>query len=31
MELGGNKLAKEYYDKNGMMDSGKPDHTNPAL
>ena len=31
MELGGNKLAKEYYNKNGMMVDGKPDHKNPAL
>jgi len=32
MELGGNKLAKAFYDKNGMLPSGAPpDHKNPAL
>jgi len=32
MEFGGNKLAKEFYNKNGMMKQGEPpDHKNPAL
>jgi ADP-ribosylation factor GTPase-activating protein 2/3 len=31
MENGGNKLAREFYDENGMMESGKPDHKNPSL
>jgi len=31
MELGGNKLAREYYERSGMMEAGKPDHKNPAL
>ncbi len=26
MELGGNKLAQEYYEQHGMMHDGKPDH-----
>ena len=26
MELGGNKLAQEYYEQQGMMRDGKPDH-----
>jgi len=26
MELGGNKNAAEYYEANGMMKDGKPDH-----
>ena len=26
MELGGNKNAKEYYEANGMIKDGKPDH-----
>jgi hypothetical protein len=31
MEFGGNKLAREFYEENGMMQDGKPDHMNPAL
>ena len=32
MELGGNKNAKAYYEKNGMLPNGQPpDHKNPAL
>ena len=32
MELGGNKLAKAYYEKNGMLPVRQtPDHKNPAL
>lgn len=32
MEFGGNKLAKLYYEKNGMLQQGQPpDHKNPAL
>lgn len=32
MELGGNKLAKAFYEKNGMLpQGGQPDHKNPAL
>ena len=26
MELGGNKKAAEYYQANGMIREGKPDH-----
>lgn len=26
MELGGNKNAHEYYEQNGMLAGGKPDH-----
>lgn len=26
MELGGNKNAWEYYEQNGMMRDGRPDH-----
>ena len=29
MELGGNKNAAEYYEANGMMKDGKPDHEAP--
>ncbi len=29
MELGGNKLAMAYYEKNGMMADGKPNHKAP--
>ena len=32
MELGGNKAAKAFYEKNGMLPQGwMPDHKNPAL
>ena len=32
MELGGNKAARAFYEKNGMLPSGGvPDHKNPAL
>jgi hypothetical protein len=32
MELGGNKLARAFYDKNGMLPAGSPpDHKNPLL
>jgi hypothetical protein len=32
MEFGGNKAAKAFYEKNGMLVSGQPpDHKNPAL
>ena len=31
MELGGNKLAMAYYEKNGMMADGKPNHKAPQL
>ena len=32
MELGGNKAAKAFYEKNGMLPQGSPpDHKNPAL
>ena len=30
MELGGNKRATEYYESNGMMKDGRPDHEAPA-
>ena len=26
MELGGNKNARAFYDENGMIKDGKPDH-----
>ena len=26
MELGGNKVAQDYYEQHGMMRDGKPDH-----
>ena len=29
MELGGNKAAQIYYEKNGMMQDGKPNHFAP--
>ena len=29
MELGGNKNALAYYEKNGMMPEGKPNHLAP--
>lgn len=31
MELGGNKNAQVYYEKNGMIVEGKPNHKAPAL
>jgi hypothetical protein len=31
MELGGNKNAQIYYEKNGMMTDGKPNHKAAAL
>jgi hypothetical protein len=31
MELSGNKVVREFYEENGMIDGGKPDHKNPAL
>ena len=32
MELGGNKAARAYYEKNGMITNGyPPDHKNSAL
>ena len=32
MEFGGNKAARAYYEKNGMINTGAtPDHKNPAL
>jgi len=32
MELGGNKAARAYYEKNGMIKVGStPDHKDPAL
>lgn len=32
MEFGGNKAAKAFYEKNGMLKDGQPpDHKNPAL
>jgi hypothetical protein len=31
MELGGNKNAAIFYEKNGMMKDGKPDHKAPQL
>ena len=31
MELGGNKNAHVYYEKNNMMDGGKPNHKAPQL
>lgn len=32
MELGGNKAASAYYEKNGMVKpDGKPNHEAPAL
>ena len=31
MEVGGNKLAKAYYEKNGMISNGKVDHHAAAL
>lgn len=30
MELGGNKRAMEYYEQNGMIKDGRPDHEAPA-
>lgn len=30
MELGGNKNALEFFEQNGMMKDGKPDHEAPA-
>jgi hypothetical protein len=29
MELGGNKNAQVYYEKNGMYQDGKPNHKAP--
>ena len=29
MELGGNKNAMAYYEKNGMIKDGMPDHKAP--
>ena len=29
MQLGGNKLAREFYEENGMMKDGVPDHEAP--
>lgn len=29
MELGGNKAATAYYEENGMIKEGKPDHEHP--
>jgi len=31
MELGGNKLARDFYQQNGMLSAQQPDHKNPAL
>jgi len=32
MEFGGNKAAKAFYEKNGMLKQGeRPDHKHPAL
>jgi hypothetical protein len=31
MELGGNKNALQYYEKNGMIQDGKPNHKAPQL
>lgn len=31
MEFGGNKNAAVYFEKNGMMADGKPNHKHPAL
>ena len=31
MELGGNKNAQIYYEKNGMYTDGKPNHKAPSL
>lgn len=32
LELGGNKSAKAFYEKNGMLPQGQPpDHKNPTL
>jgi hypothetical protein len=32
MELGGNKIAKSFYEKNGLLKQGQPpDHKAPAL
>ena len=32
MEFGGNKNAKAFYEKNGMLTQGQPpEHKNPAL
>ena len=32
MQFGGNKPAREYYKRNGMLTVGKaPDHKDPAL
>lgn len=32
MELGGNKLAQSYYEKNSMLNAdGSPNHKAPAL
>jgi len=29
MELGGNLVARNFYDENGMIKDGKPDHEAP--
>ena len=29
MQLGGNKLAREFYEENGMIKDGTPDHEAP--
>ena len=31
MELGGNKAARAYYEKNGMISDGRPNHQHKAL
>ena len=31
MEHSGNKLAREFYEQNGMIDGKTVDHKNPAL
>jgi hypothetical protein len=31
IELGGNKRATEYYEKNGMIMDGRPNHKAPQL
>jgi len=31
MELGGNKNAMAYYEKNGMVQDGTPNHKAPQL
>lgn len=31
LEFGGNKKAREFYDKNGTYENGKPNHKAPEV